>query len=425
MSQREFSSFRAEGVAAGRRRAKEGERQDWSVNVARRIMHVDMDAFYASVEQADRPEFKGKPVIVGGARRGVVSAASYEARRFGVHSAMPVFQAKRLCPGGIFLPVRMGRYKEVSKVVMDILCGISPLVEQISIDEAFVDITGTEALHGSPESLGRRVKSQIRAATRVTCSVGIAPGKFVAKIASDIHKPDGLTIVEDDRVEAFLAPLPVERIPGIGKKTSEALRSLGVRAIGDVLRFPASFWVKRLGAWGVKLHERARGVDPAPVIAYSQAKSCSAEDTFPEDVDDVETLEKWLFVQSEEVGKELRRESFRGRTVTLKVKFADFSSITRSHTLREATDCTQLIFGTASRLLRALKLNRKVRLVGVGVSNLSAMPEQKPVFSDSMLVRQRKLDRAMDRIHERFGHGALRRGRVLGFESPADEEGDP
>lgn len=385
-------------------------------------MHVDMDAFYAAVEQADRPELKGLPVIVGGSKRGVVSAASYEARRFGVHSAMPVFQAKRLCPNGIFLPVRMWRYKEVSRAVMDILGAISPLVEQISIDEAFVDISGTESLHGSPASLARRVKAQILAATRVTCSVGIAPCRFAAKIASDMNKPDGLTIVEEDDVRAFLAPLPIGKIPGIGTKTSESLKGLGVHTIADVLRFPVSFWEKRLGAWGTKLYERAQGIDSSPVVPCSQAKSCSAEDTFPEDVVDLETLEKWLLVQSEEVGKDLRKSSSRGRTITLKVKFSDFSAVTRSHTLREATDCTQLIFATASRLLRELKLTRKVRLIGVGVSNLSDVPEQKLIFGDSMLVRLRGLDRAMDEIQGRFGDKAVKRGRIVGFRDSPDDE---
>ena len=218
-----------------------------------------MDAFYAAVEQSDNPELRGKPVIVGGAMRGVVCAASYEARRYGVHSAMPVFQARRLCPHGVFLPVRMERYKEVSRAVMEILRGVSPLVEQVSIDEAFADITGTERLHGAADALAGRVKDAVREAVSLTCSIGIAPNRFLAKIASDFNKPDGLTIIEEDQVREFLQKLPVVKVPGVGKKTGEDLKTLGIVFASDILKFPAGFWRKKFGKWGDALYEKSPG----------------------------------------------------------------------------------------------------------------------------------------------------------------------
>ncbi len=393
--------------------------------LTRRILHVDMDAFYASVEQRDRPELKGKPVIVGGSRRGVVSTASYEARRFGVHSAMPIFQAKRLCPQAIFLPVRMARYKEVSRIVMETLREISPVVEPVSIDEAYVDISGTELLHGNAELVGLGVKRRILDLTQLTCSVGIAPNKFLAKIASEKMKPDGLTIVLESEVKSFLGSLPVGKIPGIGKKTSEVLRNLGVRTIADVAGLAASFWIGRLGKTGAKIYERSQGIDTSPVVPDSEPKSSSAEDTFPEDTDRVPELEKWLWTQSESVGRDLRRTGCRGRTITIKIKFSDFKIVTRSKTLAEPTDCTQLIFNTAVGLLQQVRLPRKVRLIGVGVSNFSGLSRQTAIFSDPVLARHHFLDRAVDVIRDKYGARAVQRGRTFDREASAEGEDDP
>ncbi len=390
--------------------------------VIRRILHVDMDAFFAAVEQHDCPELKGKAVIVGGSKRGVVSTASYEARRFGIHSAMPIFQAKRLCPHGIFLPVRMARYKEVSRVIMETLYHISPLVEPVSIDEAYVDISGTELLHGNPETIGLEVKQRIRESTQLTCSVGIAPNKFLAKIASDMHKPDGLTLVHESDVPAFLGALPAARLPGIGGKTAEVFRNLGVHTVSDVMKFPLSFWVGRLGKMGARVYERAQGIDTSSVVPDSEPKSFSAEDTFEEDTDRLPDLERWLWMQSESVGLDLRRKGCRGRTVTLKIKFTDFKTITRSKTLPESVNSTQVIFDTASGLLRKLKLPRKVRLIGVGVSNLCGISRQISIFEDPSITRQEGLDRAVDRIRDKFGAGALRRGRMIEGGSPDGNE---
>ncbi len=377
-------------------------------------MHLDMDAFYAAVEQSDNPELRGKPVIVGGATRGVVCAASYEARRYGVHSAMPVFQARKLCPRGVFLPVRMERYKEVSRMVMEILRGVSPLVEQVSIDEAFADITGTERLHGPAVALAHRVKDAVREATSLTCSIGIAPNRFLAKIGSDFNKPDGLTIIEEEQVREFLQKLPVGKVPGVGKKTAEDLKTLGIVFASDILKFPSGFWSKKFGKWGNSLYDRARGIDNSPVEPHCDPKSISAERTLPEDTDSIAELEKLLLSQAEEVGRELRKLGFTARTVTLKVKLSDFKLSARSRTLPEPFDATEVLFSAGQRLLSDLKLTRKVRLIGIGVSNLCSGPRQMTIGpAGDETGRQERLDRALDLIRERFCADTVVRGRML------------
>jgi DNA polymerase-4 len=385
--------------------------------MAPRILHIDMDAFYASVEQVDQPEFAGKPVIIGGAQRGVVAAASYEARKFGVRSAMPVFEARRLCPNGVFLPVRRHRYQEVSHQVMQVLDTVSPLVEQVSIDEAFIDITGTESIHGPEIALIRIIKEAIKNRTSLTCSVGIAPNRFLAKIASEMNKPDGSTIINEEDVAALLQELPINKIPGIGPKTALVMKELGIQMAVDVLRFSQEFWVKRLGKGGVDLYERAQGIGPTAVIPHRAPKSCSAEDTFASDTGDMEELKKWLLCQTEEVGRDLRKHGIKGKTITLKVKFSNFKTVTRSTTLPEATHSTRIIYDTALKLLLELKLTEKVRLIGVGVSNFAVGMEQKSLFPNKFLHKQEDLDLALDRIHNKFGCKAILRGRVGEIES--------
>jgi DNA polymerase-4 len=382
----------------------------------RRIMHLDMDAFYASVEQADRPELRGKPVIVGGSTRGVVSAASYEARTFGVRSAMPMFRARGLCPYAVVLPVRMERYKEMSRKVMAILTELSPLVEKVSIDEAFLDVTGTERLYGPPEDLGRLIKDRVYLDTGLTCSIGVAPARFLAKIASDLDKPDGLVILREEDVPGFMRTLPVTKIPGIGGKTAKRLEELGVKTAGDVLRQPQAFWRKRFGSHGLRLHERARGIDPSPVVPTHERKSLGAENTFDHDLADPEEIKSWLLAQAERVGYELRKHGCAGKTVTLKIKFSDFRTITRSHSLPEATDNTAEIYNRALDLLSNVNLSKKVRLTGVSVSNLHCGLRQASLFPDENGQRQKQLDRAMDRVHEKFGRDALKRGRLFDFD---------
>jgi len=382
------------------------------------ILHIDMDAFFASVEQLDNPELRGKPVVVGGTSdRSVVSAASYEVRRFGVHSAMSIVKARKLCPNLVIVPGRMGRYKEVSRRVMAVLGEFSPLVEQASVDEAYLDGTGLERLFGPVEELGRRIKARVREETGLTCSVGVAPVRFLAKIASDLDKPDGLAVIRPDAVADFLRTLPVGKVPGVGKKLAETLARMGVRTCGDILKRDRAFWDSRLGKYGGVLHDRARGVDPNPVEPGGEAKSSSAENTFSEDTSDRAELIRWLLAQSERVGADLRAHGYRGRTVTLKVKYADFTQITRSRSLPARTDNTALIFETARELLAELELRRAVRLIGVGVSNFEPRARQVTLFEEAPRSEEEtsELDRAVDRVRERFGSGAVTRMDLLGF----------
>jgi len=335
---------------------------------------------------------------------------------------MPVARARQLCPHGVFVPGRMERYAEVSRQIMAILRDYSPLVEQASVDEAYLDIGGAERLFGPPRQLALRVKADIRSGTGLACSVGIAPVKFLAKIASDWRKPDGLFILEDADVPAFLAALPVGKIPGVGKKGEAQLEGFGVRTCADVLRYPRDFWQRRFGKWGEFLFDRARGVDTRGLETSYEAKSESAENTFSRDTDDKEELKRWLLHQSERVGRSLRQAGLKGRTVTLKLKYSDFKQITRSRTLRESTNATQTIFETAAALLDELPLERTARLVGVGVSHFARGQEQALLLRDEALGRRDDLDRALDAIKERYGRDAIVRGRVFGFLRREEDE---
>jgi DNA polymerase-4 len=385
---------------------------DFKMSTGRWIMHVDMDAFYAAIEQVDNPEHRGRPVIVGGSHRGVVSAASYEARAFGVHSAQPMFQARKLCPSGVFLPVRMARYREVSQKLMTVLAGISPVVEQVSIDEAYVDLTGMETVHGPLKELSRRLKADIKEQTGLTCSIGLAPNKFLAKIASDLHKPDGLTIILESDVTAFLKTLPVARIPGVGSKTLARLQALDVTQAGEILDYPRSFWEKQLGKSGLMLYERALGLDPTPVRPDTEPKSSGAENTLLQDTADLTELQEWLLQQAERVGRDLRQKGLKGRTVTVKVKYADFKQVTRSHTLALPTNSTQQIYHAAAKLLDEMKLRVRVRLIGLSVSQLTKTVVQGSLFPHPGLEKQEQLDQALDSIQEKFGFRAITRGRL-------------
>jgi DNA polymerase IV len=342
----------------------------------RDIIHLDMDAFYASVETLDNPALRGKPVIVGGRdRRGVVCAASYEARRYGVHSAQPAAAAKRLCPHGVFLPVRMARYKEVSEAVFAIFRRFTPLVERLSIDEAFLDVTGSIRLFGPSKTIARAIKEAVRHETGLTVSAGVASSKLVAKIASDMSKPDGLTAVPPGTERAFLAPLPVEKLWGVGHVTRETLEGLGVRTIGDLGRVPAARLERRFGAAGLLLHRLALGVDDRDVEPEGEAKSIGHEDTYPEDVLDPIALRRELLRLSERVAARLRRHEVRGRTVTLRVKYHDFVQVTRAATLAEATDDGREICRCARALLGKTEAGEKpVRLLGISLSNLEGRP---------------------------------------------------
>jgi DNA polymerase-4 len=381
------------------------------------ILHLDMDAFFTSVEQADDPLLQGKPVVIGQSLRGVASAASYEARKYGIKSAMPIVQAKKLCPHAVFLPGRMSRYREISGKIMNIMRALCPVVEQASVDEAYADISGTRRIFGPPENIARHLKAEILAATNLTCSVGIAPNKFLAKIASDWDKPGGLTSIPPDDVPAFLHDLPLGRIPGVGKQLQEELRRIGVTTIPHVLARPRTYWSELMGKRGAFLHDRACGIDESPVVPGSDPKSCSAENTLDRDTLDRTLLERWLLIQAERIGREVRGLGKKGLTVTLKIKFQDFSSITRSRTLPRPTDITTEIFEAARTLLSAEKLPQPVRLIGTGVSNFRFVQAELPLMPDAGRKRSRQLDQAMDRIRDKFGNKSILRAEAAIGES--------
>lgn len=391
--------------------SQENEAHAMNTTRNRTIMHIDMDAFYASVEVLDYPELRGKPLVVGGTHRSVVSAASYEARKFGVRSAMPMTQALRLCPQVVVRPVRMARYLEVSGVVMRFLETLSPLVEPMSCDEAYVDITGTERLFGSPERLAMHAKERIRELTGgLTCSAGIAPVRFLAKIASDMRKPDGLVVITPDLVLDILAPLPVGRLPGVGSHTEESLKRLGIRTVGDVRKYPREWWQKQVGKGGIGLWEMAHGIDASPIVPDIEPKSSGAEDTLAEDTLDRDELGLWIRRQAESVAADLRKQGYFGRTVRLKIKFSDFSQITRQTTLPEPSQSTKVLVDTALGLLDELDLPMPVRLIGVTMANLTREARQPTLFDEDSPARLEALDHAIDSIRDRFGRGALRRG---------------
>ncbi|MDI9582967.1 MAG: DNA polymerase IV [Acidobacteriota bacterium] len=380
----------------------------------RHIIHVDMDAFFASVEQLDNPELRGKPVIVGASpdARGVVSAASYEARRFGVKSAMPSSQARRLCPEGIFVPVRMGRYVEMSRQIMGIFEQYTPLVEPVSVDEAFLDVTGCERLFGPAPEIGRGIRERIARETGLSASVGVAPNKFLAKLASDHDKPGGLVIIEPEKVLEFLAPLPISRLWGVGKATEQRLRTLGIHTIGRLAEYPREMLVRQFGILGGQLNDLAHGIDDRPVVVQGEAKSVSNEHTYQVDTRDPDVMERTLLWLSDKVGARLREAGLRGRTVQLKVRFGDFTTITRRETLSNPTDANAVIYQTALGLLRAVPLeSRKVRLLGVGVSGFD-QPVQAALF-DAPQETHSPLDDTLDEIRRKFGTDKIKRGRLV------------
>lgn len=379
------------------------------------ILHVDMDAFYASVEERDRPDLAGKPVIVGGTPegRGVVAAASYAARRFGVHSAMPAVTARRLCPHGVFLRPRMDHYAEVSDQIRSVFGKYTPLVEPLSLDEAFLDVTGSAPLFGSAVRIAAAIKQEIRDSLRLIASVGVAPNKFLAKIASDLKKPDALVVVEAAHVQEFLDPLPVGRLWGVGKVTGGVFERLEIQTIGQLRQVPVELLRQHFGSNGDHLWQLSRGIDDRPVVPEQAAKSISHETTFAQDLRDREVMRAWLLELSEQVGSRLRRHGLKGRTVQLKVRFEDFHTVTRAQTLPHATDVTDEIWQTAARMFAERLPARRmhIRLLGVGVSGLD-QPKlvQQSLFPDEEHERQSRLDHVADQIKDRFGQASLQRG---------------
>lgn len=384
------------------------------INDDRAILHVDMDAFYASVEVLDDPSLRGKPVIVGGSAegRGVVSAASYEARAFGVHSAMPAGRARRLCPHGVFLRGRMERYVEVSRQIFAVFRDFTPLVEGLSVDEAFLDVTGCRRLFGPAESIGRAIKQRIADEIGLTASVGLAPNKFLAKLASDLEKPDGFVVFAAADARRRLSVLPVGKLWGVGKVTEREMHTLGIRTVADLLATPRELLLRRFGDHARHLLELAVGHDERPVVPDHEAKSVGNEVTFAEDIADAHSLREVVDHLAEKVAWRLRKHHLKARTVTLKARYPDFTTHTRGHTLPHPTQSTTEIRQAARELLerRLERRGRPLRLVGVNASQLE--PEaaaQGTLFDAPARARDARLDSVMDEVNERFGK-VMRRG---------------
>ncbi|MCT9930667.1 DNA polymerase IV [Planotetraspora sp. A-T 1434] len=375
------------------------------------ILHVDMDAFFASVELLDRPELRGTPVIVGApGARGVVLSATYEARRFGVHSAMPMTRARRICPQATVIPPSHGKYSEVSRGVMEIFQAITPEVEPIASDEAFLDVGGARRRLGPPAVIARMIREQVAERYGITCSVGVASSKFVAKLASRQCKPDGLLVVPADKVVEFLHPLPVAALWGVGERTEQALVRLGIKTVGDLAHVPVATLQREFGAVGAHLAALAWGRDERAVVPHVPDKSIGNEETFPHDVDDPEAIRRELLRLSERVAARLRAAGHVGRTVSVKLRRSDFTTITRSRTLREPTDVAKEIYTTSCELYEAAGLERvRLRLVGVRVENLRpAAAATRQLSLGERETGWREAEQAMDKAVRRFGPDAVR-----------------
>lgn len=388
--------------------------------VQRAIIHIDMDAFYASVEQRDNPELKGKPVIIGGSveSRGVVSTASYEARKYGVHSAMPMAEAHRLCPDGVYLPVDMQKYRLVSHQIMDIFHRFTPEVEAISLDEAFLDVTASQKLFGTAEEIGREIKRLIKTELNLTASVGLAYNKFLAKLASDMDKPDGFYQIGPEELESKVWPLPVRRMMGVGGKTAQLLEGMGVRTIGQLAKMNMGLLEHILGKQGIMMYEVANGVDNRMVEPVRESKSVGRETTFPKDISERYVLETILFTLADDVCHTLRATNLKGRTVSIKIRYPDFQSITRAQTLDGYTSSFEPVFEAVKQLMEHnYKDGTPVRLIGVTVSGLKKddeIIEQQDLFSDGgAQKKQAALNSVMDKINEKYGGDTVHRARKL------------
>jgi DNA polymerase-4 len=376
-----------------------------------------MDAFFASVEQLDNPELRGKPVLVGGTgKRGVISAASYEARAFGCHSAMPTALARRLCPHAVIVKTHGSRYREISNQVFEVFNDFTPLVQPLSIDEAFLDVTGSERLLGGAVEIATTIRARIKREVGLNASVGVAPNKFLAKLASDLKKPDALVVIDPDRIQETLDPLSVTVIFGIGAAAEKRLQRLGVRTIAQLRQLEATTLNATFGSWGERVGQLARGQDDRPVVPDYAAKSVGHETTFGENLTDPEQVRTVLFQLTEDTASRLRKMGRRARTVTCKIRFGDFQTITRSRTLDTATDTTSELWLAARAAFEtwADTSFRPVRLIGVSTSGLTDAVETQPgLFPNPAADRQRALDSASDAVADKFGKGTIRRARTL------------
>lgn len=385
------------------------------MSVEKHIGHVDMDAFFAAIEQRDNPHLKGKPVVIGadpkkGKGRGVVSTCSYEARRFGIHSAMPISMAYRKCPEAVFLPVDGKKYVKVSYEIYDILYDFTPVIEPISIDEAFLDITGSYRLFGTPLKTCILIKAKIKKETDLTASIGLAPTKMVAKIASDLKKPNGLVVVSKDKLLDFLWPLDISKLWGLGKKSESALRSLRINTIGDLARMNIWNLVDIFGKNGVHFWNLANGVDDRAVETETETKSVGNETTFSKDINNEREIKSELMFLCEKVSDRLRRYGFKARTVTLKIRLENFKTHTRGSTLDEATNFTDVLYKKIKELYNRFdKKGKKIRLVGVKTSNLSSIDSRDSLFEEKSDKKKEDIHKAVDKIRERFGDLSIHR----------------
>ena len=384
--------------------------------MAASIIHIDMDAFFASVEQRDNHSLIGQPVIVGGRaeRRGVVAAASYEVRQFGVHSAMPTKTALNLCPHAVVIKPRLAFYAEISQQLREIFFRYTPLVEPLSLDEAFLDVSGCESLFGSAEVIGRRIKQEIKDELHLVASVGVASNKYLAKLASDVDKPDGFCIVNEEQVQSFLEPLPVKRIWGVGRATEKKLTTLGVHTIKQLKSWTEESLQRLFGKLGTQMWHLARGLDEREVVPDSRAKSISNEQTFVEDIADIVLLREHLRVLVDQVSQRLRSAGLHAKTVNLKVRYHDFQTFTRSKTLPLPNDATEVFYETVIEMLENRLPDRelRLRLIGMGVSGLGSGVRQQGLFDQADRKQREKLDEVSDLIRDRFGEDALRRGKT-------------
>ena len=381
--------------------------------MARCILHIDLDAFFVSVEQVLNPKLKGKPVIVGGdpERRGVVSSASYEAREFGIHAGMPLSKARRLCRQATFIQANFSRYRDASAKFMEVLADFSPFIEPLGIDEAYLDVTGYERPYGSPQKLALAIKERIHKELKLNASVGIATCKVIAKIASDLSKPDGLLEIAQGEERDFLNPLPVAKLPGVGKKTEQALKHTGVNTVGELASLPSEVVKRHFGKFGIAIHRYAKGIDDRRVEAPGESKSISQQITFAQDSLDYHFLEANLRHVCQEVGTELRCRDKQARCVALRLRYADFKTITRQATLKAASNSNQVIFAAALQLLNRVlaQEGKSIRLIGVKASNLVGREKQLYMF-DSKVERSEKLNKAIAQIHRKYGQAAIKTG---------------
>lgn len=380
------------------------------------VLHVDMDAFYASVEELDDPSLRGKPVIVGARPedgRGVVSAANYAARKFGIHSAQPISEAYRLCPKGVYLYPRFARYKEISDMVFEILRSVSPSVEPLSIDEAFVELTGTQRLFGNPVETARRVKERILEKTGLVASVGVAPNKFLAKLASEHDKPNGFVVIEKDKIREFLDKLPIRDLWGVGPSTQKTLERLGIFTVKDLAGTPLEVLRRKLGDHGEGLWRLSQGMDDRPVSSEGDRKGISKETTYNTDVTDLSQKKTTLRYLADKLSARMRDKGVSGRTITVKIRYTGFTTITRSNTLPIAISTSDELFREAMKLALP-ELEGSIRLLGIRISNIVGEEgEQLSLFGTEEIEKSKRLEQALDSIHDKFGNKSIDRAKIL------------